>query len=214
MREQVLGLVLVGDVVESRRDLAGASRWTQQLTAELEAWYGPQRLAPFGFTHGDEVQGLLRPTADPFAAVLIAALHETPRAMRWGLALGRVEPGQGNAPQWTGEAFLAARALVEAARHRRDRLLVTTGDPTADALLDDLAPVLGASLEALTSRQRTIARLMLLEGCRQADVAVRLGISRATVSVAHTRGHLREVGRLLAAIRAIHRDGVTRSSKE
>ena len=36
---------------------------------------------------------------------------------------------------------------------------------------------------------------MLIEDLRQADVADALGVSRATVSVAHARGHIRSIDR-------------------
>jgi predicted XRE-type DNA-binding protein len=44
---------------------------------------------------------------------------------------------------------------------------------------------------------------MLIEELRQADVADALGVSRATVSVAHGRGHIRSIDRLLDALRGI-----------
>lgn len=208
------GIVLVGDVVGSRRDLAGSSTWTRLVSRELAATYGPAQLAPFDHAQGDEVQGLLSIDADPFRAVLLASLHEARLPMRWAVVAGTIEAGEGSATQRTGEAFVAARALIAAAKSRHDGLLVATGARRVDALLDNLAPVLAASFEAMTARQRTIARLMLLDGWRQADVATHLDISRATVSVAHARGRLRDTGRLLEAIRSIFRDGVTQGSEE
>src|SRR5207249_2630795 len=71
-----------------------------------------------------------------------------------------------------------------------------TGDPRTDELLDGTAPLLGELLEDLTRRQREIARLMLVEGLRQSEVADRLGGSRATVSVAAERAHIRSIGEL------------------
>lgn len=208
-----LGTVLVGDVVDSRFDLAGSSAWIRRLSAELSAIVPREQVAPFDFTQGDEVQGLLRPTADPFRYVLEAALHEAAPAMRWVIVAGRVEAGEGSATRRTGEAFVAARALIGEAKHRHDGLLALSGDPTADALLDDLAPVLANSLAAMTPRQRLIARPMLLEGSRQADVAARLGVSRATVSVAYGRGRVRDAERLVRAIRHIFQAGLARRTE-
>jgi len=52
------GIVLFGDVVESRDDPEAASAWLRTLRALLEGIYAPpDRLAPFGFTQGDELQG-------------------------------------------------------------------------------------------------------------------------------------------------------------
>jgi hypothetical protein len=205
------GIVLIGDVVGSKRDLAAASAWSRRLSAELTSLAPAEQLAAFDFAQGDEVQGLLRPDADPFAYLLQAFLHEAAPPMRWVVVAGAVEAGEGSAIQRTGAAFVAARVAVAEAKHRNDSLLVCTGDPAADVLLDDLAPVFAASLESMTARQQTIARLMLLEGCRQSDVAARLGVSRATVSVAYGRGRVRDAGRLLRVARRIFAEGLSRS---
>src|ERR687893_517223 len=101
----------------------------------------PPRLAPVAFTEGDELQALLAPTADPIAAVLRGALHPDAVDMRWAIAAGSVEPGRGPTTERTGEAFLAARSLLEAARAGKERLIVRVGAEFADALLVDLAPL-------------------------------------------------------------------------
>jgi DNA-binding CsgD family transcriptional regulator len=198
------GLVLFGDVVESRDDPEGSSAWLRTLGRVLEERYPPaDRLAGFGFTQGDELQALLAPSADPFLAVLIGTLHERARPMRWIVAAGEVARGSGPATERSGPAFLVARETLIEAKTRRDRLLVRTGEPGADRLLDGLAPILGEMLADLTLRQRRVAWLVLVEGLRQAEVADRLGVSRATISVAHARGHIRSIGRLVAALRTI-----------
>lgn len=197
-------IVLFGDVVGSRRDPEGSSGWLRTLCGALETVYPPaERVASFGFTQGDELQGLLAPTADPFRAVLLGALHEDARPMRWSIALGEVAPGTGPATERAGEAFLRARDGLVAAKLHRDGIVATTGEPGADRLLGDLGPLLAELLEDLTPGQARIARLMLLEDLRQADVADALNVSRATVSVAHARGHIRSIARLLDALRGI-----------
>ncbi|HEY3073473.1 MAG TPA: sigma factor-like helix-turn-helix DNA-binding protein [Candidatus Limnocylindrales bacterium] len=198
------GIVLFGDVVDSRRDPVRSSAWLRTLCSELETLYPPdERVAGFGFTQGDELQGLLAATADPLLAVLHAALDPEAMRMRWAVALGQVEVGTGPATERTGEAFLRARELLEATRFRRDGLLMSTGEPGADRLLDNLAPLLAELLDDLSPRQRVIARLMLLEGLRQAEVAAELGVARATVSVAYARGRVRPIDRLATALRSI-----------
>ena len=123
--------------------------------------------------------------------------------MRWVVTVGSIALGTGPATERTGEAFVLARDELAAARARRDRLLIRTGEPGADRLLDGLAPVLGEMLAELTPLQRRIAWLVLVEELRQADAAERLGIARATVSVAHGRGHVRSIGRRVEALRAL-----------
>ncbi len=197
--------VIFGDVLRSRRDPSGSAAWLRDLVADLDSLYGAERLAPFGFTQGDELQGLLRVDADPFRGILSATLDPAARAMRWVVVRGVVDEGQGPATERTGDAFLRARAAIEAARAEHDRLVVLTGAPTTDELINDLTPAFADLLDGLTKRQRVVARLALLDGLRQADVADRLGIRRATVSISFTRARIRTVQRLLDAIRRVYR---------
>lgn len=199
-------MAIFGDVVRSRRDAPATATWLRQLARKLDETYGPERLAPFGFTQGDELQGLLRPAADPFEAILRAALREDDRPMRWVIVLGEVEPGSGPATERTGPVFLEARDLLAEAKRRRDRLLVRTGSARIDALLDDLAPLLAELLDDLSSRQRVIGRLLLVDGLRQADAAARLDVSRATISVVAERGRIRAIGRLRQALLRLLRE--------
>lgn len=206
------GIVIFGDVVRSRRRL-GTARWLESLCAELDAAYGDRRLAAFEFTQGDEMQGLLRLAADPFDAVMRGALRPRDVApeMRWAVAAGTVEPGRGSATRRTGPAFIDARVTIELARRRRETLLVKTGDAETDALLDGTAPVLGSMLVRLTDRQRLIARLALVDGLRQSDIADRLVVTRATVSVAFRRADVRSLERLLMTTRALWASGLGRA---
>lgn len=206
-----LGIVVFGDVVRSRRLSGGAAAWLERLCAQLDRHYREQRLAGFEFTQGDELQGLLRIGADPFTAILRGVLvprDEAP-ATRWAIVCGEVEPGRGPATRRTGPAFLDARETIELSRRQRDTLLVRTGDPDTDRLLEGTAPVLGSLLVRLTDRQRQVARLALDEGLRQSDVADRLRVRRATVSVAFTRADVRSLARILGAVRTLWASGVT-----
>jgi hypothetical protein len=197
------GIVIFGDVIRSRQDPSGSSEWLRALCAQLQAAHDRETIASFGFTQGDELQGLLRPTADPVGVVLRAALAEDARPMRWAIAAGRIEPGEGPATQRTGEAFLAARAALDETRRRRTNLRIVTGVPAVDELLDDLAPVLGAALAALSPTQRRVAGLILVAGLRRSEIADRLQVSRATISVAAERGGVPSLERLSRAIRTL-----------
>jgi hypothetical protein len=205
----VNAIVLFGDVVGSRRDSPASTAWLRTLLADLEAAYPrSDRLASFEFTQGDELQGLLAPDADPLVAVLRASLHPDRRPMRWIVVAGDVDPGRGPATQRTGAAFLRARARAEATATRRDRLLMSSGDAAVDEILDDVAPLLAELLDDLTDRQRVVAWLVLVEGLRRSEVAARLDVSRATISVVAERAHLRSIGRLAARISALFASGV------
>ena len=201
-------IVLFGDIIRSRRDATGSTTWLRTLASELESTYPAEsRLAGFEFTQGDEIQGLLRPDADPLAAILVAWLHPERRRMRWVVVAGEVDPGTGPATQRTGPAFLRARERLDEATSRRDGLLMSTDDPSTDRLLDDLAPILAELLGDLTPTQRAIGRLLLVEGLRRSEAAERLNKARATVSVAADRAHLRSIGRLADALRILFAGG-------
>ncbi len=207
-----LGVVLFGDVVRSRGRPRKASDWLERLATDLDRVYGDQALARFEFTQGDELQGLLRPDADPFIAVLHAMLRPSSEApgMRWAVVAGAVLPGRGPATRRTGPAFVTARVTIDLARRQRDDLLMLTGDPDADELLSGTAPVLASLLVRLTDRQREVARLSLLDGLRQSEIAEQLRVARATISVASTRADVRSLARLLATGRRIWSQGLAR----
>ncbi len=207
-----IGIVIFGDVVDSRDEPTASVGFLRTLCRELEEMYGADKVASFGFTQGDELQGLLRPTADPFRAILHAGLHPDYRPIRWAIAAGSIEHGSGPATERTGAAFLAARETLERARAQRDRLVVRSGEPHADALLDDLAPLLVEHLDSLTDAQREATRLLVEEGLRQADAADRLGVARATVSVVARRARARSIARLARALASIFAAGVAGSA--
>jgi hypothetical protein len=210
------GLVLFGDVIRSRRDAPAATAWLRTLRADLrEAYPAGERLADFQFTQGDELQGLLHPAADPTRAVIRAALHPAAMPakgadiqMRWVIVRGDVDAGTGPATQRSGPAFIAARERLGVAGARRERVVAVAGEPTADELLEGLAPLLGELLADLTRRQREIAWPILVDGLRRSEAAARLNIKRATVSVAADRAHLRGIADLAHAIHLLtSRDG-------
>jgi DNA-binding CsgD family transcriptional regulator len=200
----VLALVLFGDVIRSRRDAPAATDWLRTLAADLNAAYHDgQRLAPFEFTQGDEIQGLLAPGANAIAAIVRGTLHPDARPMRWVVVAGEVDPGRGPATQRSGPAFVAARERLAQANVRRERVALVSGDPSTDELLDGLGPILGELLADLTARQRQIARLILVDGLRRSEAAEALRVSRATISVAADRAHLRSIGDLARVLHVL-----------
>jgi DNA-binding CsgD family transcriptional regulator len=201
-------IVLFGDVIRSRRNASGSTTWLRTLTAELEAAMPPESVvAPFEFTQGDELQGLLASDADPLDAVLRASFNPDRSPMRWVIVGGEVDPGTGPATQRTGPAYLRARERLAEAGARRDNLLMSSGDPATDALLDRIAPVLAEMLDDLTRRQMVIGRLLVIERLRPSEAADRLHISRATVSVVADRAHIRSITRLASALRELFATG-------
>lgn len=133
--------------------------------------------------------------------------------MRWVVVAGDVDPGTGPATQRTGAAFLLARERLADATARRDRLLMSTGDPSTDRLLDDLAPIIAELLADLTASQRAIGQLILVDGLRRSEAAERLNKARATVSVAADRAHIRSIGRLAGALRFLFETGAEANAR-
>lgn len=173
------------------------------LVAVLDAAYPAPRLA--GFSAGSSrIVGLLEPDADPLAAVLAIGLLDRPPRVRWSILEGEpLAGGRGPAERLAAPLLAKADDGLASARARRDRIVVRTGVPGADRLLEAIAPLLAELLEDLTDRQRTVARMLLVDGLRQADVADALGVSRATVSVMVARGRIRSIDRLAGAVRSI-----------
>src|SRR5207247_1525868 len=106
-----------------------------------------------------ELQGLLKPGADPLRAVLHATLHAEARPTRWVAVAGPVAPGQGPATERGGEAFLQAREMIDRARRQRDGLLLASGDGAADHLLERRAAGVPPAMTA--SPVLTLAWLVL-----------------------------------------------------
>ena len=210
-----LGICIFGDVVGSRVRPTAATAWLERLRDRLERTC-PQRLAAFEFTQGDEIQGLLPIDADVLTPVLDAMLqpHHRPDGapqMRWVIAAGRIDPGEGPATKRTGEAFLAARALINDAHREGDGLRCATTDPEADALLDAVAPVLASLIDRMTDRQREVLHLQAIDRLRQEAIADRLGVSQPAISGVLARAGARDVARLTAAVRTLLKDGIRRS---
>jgi hypothetical protein len=136
---------------------------------------------------------------DPFRALMAAWFDPATPPARWAVVVG---------------GGSEANAALDAAAAARELLIVRTGHPEADPLLADLGPVLGRLLDDMTPSQRRLARHLLIDGIRQADAAALLGISRASVSVAHGRARIHEIGLLLRAVRACWAAGLDHGGRD
>ena len=58
-----------------------------------------------------------------------------------------------------------------------------TGESAADELLAGMAPALVDLLDGLTDRQRAVARMALLDGLRQSEVAGKLHVGDNTIEL-------------------------------
>ena len=133
-------------------------------------------------TVGDEFQVLF--AAD--AASVVAAILTLMREGSWhvGVGVGPVErPTPRDLREARGPVFLAARQAVEGAKERADHLRVVAAPPAEDEGRD--AEVLLSLVLALRSRRSAAgwaAADLSDEGLTQAEIGVRLGISRQAVN--------------------------------
>ena len=142
-------------------------------------------LRSFRRTAGDEFQGVL---ADP--AVVVDTCLDLVRDGSWsiGIGIGPVElPLPADTRAGRGEAFVQARAAVEAAKRRPQRLAVRgvdqDGAGDAEAVLTLLAVLVQHRSDAAWKAVELIA-----EGLSHAAAAHRLGVSRQAVGQRLTAG--------------------------
>ena len=149
------------------RALPPVAAWLDALCGDLDKRYRADLVASLGRTKGDEVQGLLRPDADVMGTHLHYALADDRLPMRWSIASGEADAGEGPATDWTGQVLVAASDTRVAMKHTDDRLRVATGDAALDERLAVFAPWIADWAFELTVKQRTIFRLYLGERGRQ-----------------------------------------------
>lgn len=184
-------IVIAAEAVNARAPAGARSTEPLEALAAAIREAGPIRGGLVPFTHVDGRLVAADPVgADPLAAVLVGSLRDG------------VPPARDDGRAARALLDIAGPAL-DIARSRRELLVIRTGDPGADGLLDATAPLLAGLLGELSPRQRILARMLLLDGLRQADAADVLGVSRATVSVMVARGRIRAIERLAGAVRAI-----------
>ena len=164
-------VVLTVDQVESRTGL-------DQVPTALDALRTVPCLRPFERTVGDELQGVLdEPSALP------AALEPLLRSGGWnvGIGVGPVEtplPDQARAGR--GEAYLAAREAVTAAKSSPWRLRVAGASPAIRPL--ESAIWLWAALLARRTERGWQVSDLVDEGLTYDQAAQRIGITQSAVS--------------------------------
>lgn len=162
----------------------------------LAALAGVPTALPFERTVGDEVQGALdEPAAVP------EALMRAWRAGPWwaGVGIGAIEaPLPERSAAARGEAFVLARAAVEAAKGRPRGLCVRAPEAAGDAAgaAETVLLLFHDLVTAATAAQwRVIAAALARPGARQTELADALGVSQQYVSRTLRGGAPELVGR-------------------
>jgi hypothetical protein len=172
--------VLTADQIDSRLQ-------PDRVPAAMAALADRHRPTGISRTVGDEFEVLFG-TESVFEAEsvsVVAAILSLMREGTWhvGVGIGPVDkPTPTDLREARGPAFLAARRAVEEAKGRADHLRVISVPPTEDAA-DDAETVLALvlALRARRSSAGWIAADLADQGLTQAEIGVRLGISRQAV---------------------------------
>lgn len=156
---------------DQRDSRSSPDRVPALLTAASEC----SAVLPFERTVGDEVQGVFANGAD-----VLAALELILRSGRWsvGIGVGAAELAQTPSAS-RGDAFIAARSAVEAAKKRWQEIAVcSAAGPVEPA--QTLAGLTGYWIEKASDRQWEV--LSLARTHTQRQVAEQLQISQQAVS--------------------------------
>lgn len=213
MREEGRGVVVAVAAAGASAGPAAIPGWLRDLAAALEHACGELLGSPFAQLDGGNLAAQLAAGADPLEAFLRGTLRQAERApraavhLRWAIAAGPVPIAHAAADEGHAAIDVAVAALANGQRDRAG-LVIRSGHPGADRLLADVAPVVAEMVELLTPRQRDVARLMLVDGLRQAEAAERLGIARSTVGVIAARARIRSMERLIDAARTVFAAGL------
>jgi hypothetical protein len=192
--------VVTADQKGSRSDVDRAAG----VLDDLNRRFGGATQLPVDRTAGDEVQALLAGASDALAMVL-----DLTRRKHWsvGLGIGRVRtPLPADTRAATGDAFIAARDAVDAAKRSPSRFaLAVQGEPgpatetRGTQARADGAPDTGAATDVTPDEVEALITLLLLardrrteqgwevvdrmaSGGTQRDVAAALGITPQAVS--------------------------------
>jgi hypothetical protein len=159
-------------------DQKASRRNADRVPAALAALAGVPTLLRFERTAGDEFQGVLDD-----AAAVVGAVLSLVRAGGWSVGVGAgpvVTPLPGSTRAGSGQAFLCARAAVEAAKRRPSRVAVrgaaTTAAGDAQAVLTALAVLVDRR-----SEQAWEAIGLIEAGRTQTQAAAELGVTRQAV---------------------------------
>ena len=201
--EETPTLILLGEVAGTRQDGSGSTAWLRSLASELDEAYGSERLGHFDLSESGILAGRLTGTADPLVAVLHGALGPGSRPIRWICVRSCPDGHDGKFDVAGLPGSAAAFDALKAARAAHEMLVLRTGRSDIDRLLADMTPALTGMLGDLTARQRGVARMALLEGLRQSEVAQRLGVRRATISVSFARARIQSLAALVSAVRRV-----------
>lgn len=186
-------------------DQRGSRTHGDQVPRLLEILAPFDTVLPFERSVGDEVQGVL---ADPAAVVVVAARLLRERNWYLGIGIGGVGlPLPASPREAAGDAFVAARAAVEAAKKTGERvpLRVRTVGPDSDGWIAAAEAVLVLLGDVV--RRRSAAEWRILDAldaapaASQKEVAAQLKITPQAVSKALFRaGRLEETQGRQAAV--------------
>ncbi len=176
--------VVTADLVHSRA-LSERGEWQRRLRALVERLndrHADDLAAPFMITLGDEIQGLVRdPTGFP---QVVTAIHSAirPDMIAVGVGIGTVATElRVRVTEMDGPAFVRARQAVESGKAAGREVVVVSGLPLADAVLNALYALMGGVQRRWTDKQWE--RVNLYRTHRSLEkVADIVGVSKQAIS--------------------------------
>jgi hypothetical protein len=207
-------IALLGAPMRSRAEARPLAPLVKELVRTLDGYLGRSQLSPCGATNLYEIEALLRPGADPFAAIVFAHLTSGVETLptRWVIARGPVDVAPGwmisptyNATHRTGavltEAGLTLKSLIKA--NSRRRVVVFSGNPQADAAIAALMGETLRRIDRLGAPTRALLEAALLEGADITAISRRTGQPATAIGAALSVAGLEELRRSLAQARGL-----------
>lgn len=174
------------DMVKSKKipDRGDVQEKFLKVAEDLNSRFSESFESRFVVTHGDEAQGLIKPTAADSVIEIIEALVEgiAPVQLRFGLGFGTLSTRlQEVSIGMDGEAWQKAKSAIEEARHSHQETCFRGFNFRVERLLEALTNLLLFHHSHWTKEQLEVIG-WIRRGLSQSSVADLLGVSEAAVS--------------------------------
>jgi len=182
-------LVLLGDIIGSKKlsQLDAVLDKLQRVLQDINKEYAASVITRFGIVRGDELQGLLKPSADVYRIVNTIAERMSPVKIRFGIghgALAEPKNAKKRDPDLAGSAFDKACEALELARDIKGYAVILQSDQLNPERLEEINFILRllAVIRNLWSDRFFQIVPHLRAGKKQADIAGQYGITQPYIS--------------------------------
>lgn len=178
--------VIIGDINRSREfsptDRRRLQKKFQKGIDLVNREFKKEIAAEFLITLGDEFQGVLKTITPSYSFLCRWEELVLPVEFSFGVGFGRITtPLQKKALGMDGPAFHRARAALEEAKRKKQKIIYNTGDEKKDTVLNTILLLLDTIKKGRTARQKEVIA-NYLHYRKQNIVAHRLKTTKSTVS--------------------------------